>query len=109
MTAFIRSGSMDRNIVIEACTRTQDDAGAEIETWAPVLPPCRAQLVQNSTKEFLRDFGAEYVENVVFRIRWTNVVTLDNRVTYDGLHYDIKELAEIGRRKGLELRCVVHK
>ena len=107
MQAFLQAGKMDRDIVIEAVTRTFDAAGAPVETWSTVLS-CRAELVQSTAKEFIRDFGSDHVSSTIFRIRWTDQITLENRVTYNGTHYDIIELAELGRRRGLEIRCKAH-
>jgi hypothetical protein len=42
----------------------------------------------------------------VFRVRYVAGVKLDDRLTYEGATFDVKELKEIGRRRGLEIRCV---
>ncbi|MGY4499400.1 hypothetical protein ACVWYH_003331 [Bradyrhizobium sp. GM24.11] len=38
-----------------------------------------------------------------FRTRWLDGVTLENRVTYDGQQYQITQIKELGRRRGLDL------
>jgi SPP1 family predicted phage head-tail adaptor len=101
----LRAGAMDRIITIERMAATVDDFGATHEAWSPLIT-VHAQLIQSTAKEFIRDFGAASVTTCVFRIRYVAGLTLADRVTYDGKSYDVKEIGEIGRRRGLELRCV---
>jgi SPP1 family predicted phage head-tail adaptor len=102
---FLRSGAFDRVITIERATTAEDDYGAAQQSWAPVIT-VHAQLVQATAKEFMRDFGAASVATRIFRIRYVAGITLADRVSYEGAAYRIKEIAELGRRRGLELRCV---
>lgn len=101
----MRAGKLDRTITIQRASVTDDDYGAPQEAWATVAT-VRAQLIQSTAKEFIRDYGAAGVTTCVFRIRYLAGVTLADRVGYDGKTYDVKEITEIGRRRGLELRCV---
>ncbi|MCB1522490.1 MAG: phage head closure protein [Rhodoblastus sp.] len=102
----LRSGAFDRVVTIERMTTTVDDYGAPQQAWVPVIA-VHAQLIQATAKEFIRDFGAASVATCIFRIRYVAGITLADRVVYDGGDYHIKEVAEIGRRRGLELRCVL--
>lgn len=43
---------------------------------------------------------------IIFRIRWLDGITNADRIVYGGVNHNLKEVKEIGRRKGLELRCV---
>lgn len=103
----MRAGSLDRRIEIGLPV----NAGNSGEPWVPGAPAwqslafVRAQLVQGSTEEFIRAFGEEHQGAAVFRIRYLAGVTLTHRVRYDGRTFDLKEIKEIGRRRGLELRC----
>jgi SPP1 family predicted phage head-tail adaptor len=102
----MRSGALDRTIVIERASVTVDEAGTPVPTWS-VLYTLRAQLVQQSTDELLRREGGSSSENnIVFRVRYVAGVKLDDRLTYEGATFDVKELKEIGRRRGLEIRCI---
>jgi SPP1 family predicted phage head-tail adaptor len=100
----MRAGSLDRLITIERFTNTIDDFGTPVETWSPVAT-LRAQIVSASTEEFIRN-GAEAETVIVFRTRYLAGVTPADRIVYGGAAHNIKELTEIGRRRGLELRCV---
>lgn len=96
---------MDRSIVLQRVTTSDTDSGAVVETWGNSLP-LRAQLVQTSTEEFQRAFGAGTESTVVFRTRYVDDVELSDQIIYQDEAYDVKEIKEIGRRRGLELRCV---
>lgn len=100
----MRAGSLDRTITIQRATTTIDDFGTPIETWANLVT-LRAQQVQTSTEEYIRNHGASDETVIVFRTWWRDCITNANRIVYAGETYNIKETKEIGRRAGLELRC----
>ncbi|SCM70028.1 putative Phage head-tail adaptor [uncultured Pleomorphomonas sp.] len=100
----MRAGNLDRLVTIERFTNTVDDFGTPVATWAEVAT-LRAQIVSASTEEFIRN-GAEAETVIVFRTRYLAGVTTADRIGYQGAAFNIKETTEIGRRKGLELRCV---
>jgi len=101
----LRAGAMDRTVIIQQVAVLLDDFGDPQETWADLVT-VRAQLINSSAKEFIKAFGASSVATAIFRIRYIPGLTLANRITYDGGVYLMKEIAEIGRRRGLELRTV---
>ncbi len=100
---MIRAGKLDRQITIEREVETVAASGAVSKTWAPVAT-VRAELVQQSTEEFLTGFGEAEGGNVVFRIRYLAGITTAHRVIYAGAVHDLEEIAEQGRRRALELR-----
>lgn len=100
----MRSGKLDRLINIQSFSSTVDDYGTPAETWAP-LATVRAQIIEASTEEYQRAYGEGGSTSIVFRIRWLAGVSVDDRVVYDGTPLNIRDIKEIGRRKGLELRC----
>jgi SPP1 family predicted phage head-tail adaptor len=102
---ILRAGAFDRVITIQSVTVTFDDLGETVETWADIITT-HAQLIKSSAKEFIQAFGATSIATSIFRIRWIPGITLANRVSYETNLYLVKEIAEIGRRRGLELRCV---
>lgn len=101
---MIRAGKLDKQIVIERETETVAASGAVSKTWAPVAT-VRAEPVQLSAEEYLTGFGAGDAGGAVFRIRYLSGITTADRVTLDGTTYDIDEIAELGRKRALELRC----
>lgn len=101
----MRAGNLDRTITLDAYTAGEpDDYGNSTEGWA-AFATMRAQLVTMSTEEFLRAYGEGSQTATIFRTRFLNGVTTDQRVNYQGRQLNIREVKEIGRRKGLELRC----
>lgn len=100
----MRAGQLDRSITIQAFSNTVLPDGSPVEAWAN-FATTRAQLVQASTDEFLAGYGESDRTVIIFRTRWLDGVTTDHRVQYEGKNLNIRETKEIGRRRGLELRC----
>lgn len=100
----MRAGNLDRTIAIESFASGVDDYGTPTEQWS-TFATVRAQLVQASTDEYQRAYGEGANTATIFRIRWLDGVTVEHRVCYGGRYLNIREVKEIGRRKGLELRC----
>lgn len=100
----MRAGKLDRSIKIQAFTSTVDDYGTPVEAWTDVAE-VRAQIIEASTEEYQRAYGEGGNTSIIFRTRWRDGITTDQRVVYDGRNLNIRETKEIGRRKGLELRC----
>ncbi len=103
---MIRAGKLDKQITIERETETVAASGAVSKTWAPVAT-VRAELVQLRAEEYLTSFGEGDAGGAVFRTRYLSGITTVDRVTLDSTTYDIDEIAELGRKRGLELRCSV--
>ena len=102
----MRSGAFDSVIVIQQPTEgPPNDYGTPTEAWADVAT-LRAQIIQSSTEEFIRNYGASDQTVIIFRTRWIDGVTNACRVVYDAQVHNIKETKEIGRRKGLDIRTV---
>lgn len=102
----MRAGKLDRTIRIDRYSAgTPDDFGTVTPGYAE-LATLRAQIVQASTEEFIQAYGASDETVIIFRTRWMDGVTLADRVYYEGGYFDVKEVREIGRRKGMDLRCI---
>lgn len=101
----MRAGQLTRRITVERRAETIDRAGTPEETWTP-LAFVRAEVIQASTDEFIRSAGAEAVASAVFRIRFVEGITVADRISYAGQTWNVVEMKELGRRRGLELRAV---
>ncbi len=100
----MRAGKLDREILIESYTSVQDPGtGEEIPTWVP-LATMRAEVIQSGADEFFQAGGIEGVVLSVFRTRYVAGVTVQSRVTFEGRIFNLIEVKELGRRRGLELR-----
>lgn len=100
----MRAGRLDRQITIQSFASGVQDDGTPIEQWTD-FAAVRAQIVEASTEEYQRAYGEGGNTAVILRVRWLDGVTLRHRVQYDGRSLNIRETKEIGRRRGLELRC----
>ena len=101
----MRSGKLDQAITLRSVTYVDDGWGGQerVETDHATL---RAQIIEESTDEFVRNYGIATERLRIFRTRWIDGVTPEMRVIHDGLNFNIKQIKEIGRKRGLELRCV---
>jgi SPP1 family predicted phage head-tail adaptor len=102
---MIRAGKLDRQITIERQAETVAASGAVLQDWVPVAT-VRAELVQRSADEYLTGYGEAETGNAVFRIRYLAGITTADRVNFNGVAYAIDEIAELGRKRALELRTV---
>lgn len=100
----MRAGQLHDRITIQRRTSTVDDFGTPIETWAD-LATARASVIQSSTQEFMAAIGQTGTIATIFRLRYLDGITTADRVSHDGRFYDIKEVKELGRRAGMDLRC----
>ncbi len=101
----MRAGQLDTLISIARNVTTINDYGVPSETWS-TFATARAQMIQAGTEEFIRAFGASDETVIVFRSRFIDGVKNSDRLICDGRAYNIRETKELGRRRGLEIRCV---
>lgn len=99
----MRAGKLRYRITIQAPVHDVDEFGGVIDDWAD-LATIRAELVQQSTREFLRGQGAVDDELVVFRTRHVEGVTNAMRVLFQGIPHNIREVAPDALRRHMELR-----
>lgn len=102
---MLNVGRMDRRILIEREAETAKPSGSVMKTWSPIATAW-AELMQNSAAEQSAGFGELEAGTVVFRIRHLPGITTADRLVYDGRAYGLKEVIELGRKAGLELRAV---
>lgn len=101
----MRAGKLDRTIVMRTVTYEDDGYGNSVPTETD-FATLRAQVIEESTDEFIRTYGASTERLRIFRTRFVDGVTLSMTVVEEGRSYNLKQVKEIGRRRGLELRCV---
>ncbi|TKA98542.1 head-tail adaptor protein [Cereibacter changlensis] len=101
----MRAGKLAHVITVQGLTTTINDMGTPTQTWT-LKATLRAEKVEQSTKEYIRGYGASDETVAVFRTRFLGDITTADRIRFADQSYGIKEIAPIGRRKGLELRCV---
>src|SRR3546814_3210302 len=98
----MRSGELDRSIVIQAATEAQDEFGQPIETWAKIHTadtiPAAVEPVNGSERFSGQQIVGKAV--TVFRVRYRSDVTTLNRIVYGGRAWDVLAVREVGRRDG---------
>ena len=99
------SGKMRRMITVQAFTDTPNEAGTPVKAWTDKAK-LRAEVIQQSTTEFIRNAGASDESVVIFRTRFIDGVENADRVLFAGEPLNIKEIAVTGHNRGLEIRCV---
>lgn len=102
----MRAGSLRHVITLQRQTETVSPTGAALSAWTNVAT-VRAEIVKQSASEFLTGFGEAESGTVIFRTRRIAAdFTTADRIMHGGTEYDLKEIVEIERGRGLELRAV---
>lgn len=95
-------GNLDRCIVLQDWTLTQDSYGQPIESWTETAKT-KAWVRYKSGNESLAANKETATADCIFTIRYRASITEKTRVIFDGHTYDIIHIAESGRRKYLDL------
>jgi SPP1 family predicted phage head-tail adaptor len=102
---MLNIGRLNTRITIQRKSETVTATGGIIPAWTDIATVW-AEIVTASASEFLTGFGEAQSNTTVFRIHWRDDLTIADRVMLDGRHCEIKEIAKLGHRDGLELRAV---
>lgn len=104
----MRAGKLDKIVLIESRgADTVDAYGTPTEgTWTE-RATVRGEQVQASTQEYFRGYGETEQISVIFRTRFVEGVDLTDRITVESHIYNLREIKQLGRRQGLELRCEI--
>lgn len=98
----MRSGRLDRRIILKQYGETKDAVGGITESYTDVATVWAEKLDLRG-----RDFFATAQINsditTKFRIRYRADINNSWRISVDGKDYDLTSVAEIGRREGLEI------
>ncbi len=101
----MQSGKLQHPIELQRMTETLGGGRVAVQLWTTYATG-KAELRQAGVSEFLTTYGEGVSNNAVFLIRWIAGVSVADRILHGGKLWNIVALAEIGRRKGLELRAV---
>lgn len=102
----MRAGKLINVIRVQRASTMPNEFGTPSEVWFD-HKRLRAEVIRQSAEEFINSQGANDRETVVFRTRFVQDISAADRVLFRGERYNIKGLTEIGRRKGLEIKCEV--
>lgn len=102
---MLKAGAMDRRIVVEKPTITQDALGGRVEAWQEVCQTW-AEIVPQSVRARYDGAVESSERKVIFRVRYISDIKETQRVRYEDKTYQIIGLQELGRREGLEILAV---
>lgn len=100
--ALVPIGRMDRWITLRKRIVTRGAAGGTVESYVDVAT-IAAQKTDIAGREY---FAAQQVNSEIttkFRIRYRDDILPSWRIHFEGKNYDIASIAELGRRRWLEI------
>lgn len=99
---MINPGKLDRRVIIQAKTETQNSFGETIETWATFKTIWAEKKTATGREAF--QSGREVTGSLaVFTGHYLAGVTTEHRILEGSTVWDILSVNEIGRKEGLEL------
>ena len=93
----MRAGEMDRQVVIQTPTETQDDYGGKTSTWATFATVWASKRPARAAEQMDAVNRVVAQADVVWRLHWLDDVTYKMRISESGTYHDIVSIAEIGR------------
>ncbi len=103
-----RVGELDRQITLEARTEVQNDYGGGDVTWNKISDVWAKVVWNRGDEKDMDDVVLRAVSTVTFVIRYrSDARGKTMRVVYDGAYYDVKTVAEVGRKRFLELKTTL--
>jgi SPP1 family predicted phage head-tail adaptor len=97
----MRAGKLDRIIVVQQVSLSQDIMNEPIQTWSTYLT-CYAEWRPITTNERFRAQGDHSIDAGRFITRFYAINPL-MRISFDSKIYKITGISEITRRQGLEI------
>ena len=93
---------MDRRVVIETPTTTNDEWGHPVKTWNYVNAVWASKVDKTETERNELDQTVA-VNRTVFTIRYFSGLDTTARILCEGATYEIRGIKELGRREGLQI------
>jgi len=102
------AGKLNRRIVIQSQTATQDAAGQPLpDTWT-TFTTVWAHIKFNSGYESIKGEAVASIARSSMRIRYREDITNKMRVTHNGITYEIKAvMPDEAKREFVDLACEV--
>ena len=97
------AGALDSRVTWQTATKTTDDMGGEVNTWATAFETWCCQVRQGGFEAV--QSGGESVDeqSVKIQIRYRPGLETVDRFIFDGRTYRVSAIAGLGRRDGLEI------
>lgn len=103
---MVDAGTLDRKIIIEYATITQDEFGQEVETWSERVS-CWAAVVEVSSIERFKSSHDLSTRTAKFYIRHYSALDIEDRIDYDSKYWNITGIAAMQKHTMLEITAEV--
>lgn len=101
-------GKLNRRVVIQSCTKTRDDSGSTVSTWADQLTVWAEAVTHKGNEAEIVDSDRPQ-QSRQFRIRYRTITAEDHRILYQSQFFNITGITEEGIRNTLLLDTVATK
>lgn len=101
----MRAGPLDRQVVIQCRSLSQNSEGAPVESWT-TFATVWAQKTDLRGQEYFAAQKENAEVTTLWRIRYLTGLKAEMRISYDNLVYDIIQISELGRRDGMEIMSI---
>lgn len=99
----MRAGALDRRIDLQHRALAVSDANGQRKASFTTYDTVWAEKRDQRAREFFAAQGTNVEKATRFLIRWRSDVLQTDRIVFDGLSYDVVQISEIGRQRGLEI------
>ena len=101
----MKAGQLDQRVTVERFSRTEDELGQPIESWAPLFT-CWAAVEPLTGREYLAAQAAVSEVTARIRMRFRPWMTAQDRVIHNGTIYMIESLVDVrSENRELVLMC----
>jgi len=104
----MKAGLLDRRIVIEQYTQTQNNFGELVPSWSTWNTVWADLIPVKGNEGFMAARKTEQAEFRV-RMRYISGLTEDMRLNFQSKTWDILSINELGRQEGWEIIIKQHK
>lgn len=101
----MKAGQLDQRVTVERFSRTEDELGQPIESWAPLFT-CWAEVSPLVGREFIAAQAAQSEVTARIRMRFRPWMTAEDRVIHNGTTYNIVSVIDVrSENRELVLMC----
>jgi SPP1 family predicted phage head-tail adaptor len=108
-TKYTSFGNLDRRVGCRRLTEAQSNTGFPVQTWATAFTTFAKVYESEGGNEAEDAMRMQQQHNIKAIVRYnsqTSGMTAKDRLLYDGLEYDIENIAEVyGRKRFLAIKA----
>ncbi len=108
ISARVRIGELDDEIVIQRATLAANDYGDPVPTWSTLVSTwAKVEWLEPGSDEMYRAGIENEYNRVDFTIRYNSDVRSKDRISFGGNYFDIQTVHYIGRQQFTKLQTVL--